>query len=486
VFEETGFDVSIYVRENEYIERVINDQRMRLYIIAGINEDIKFTTQTRKEIGDIKWHDVSSLPGYNGNLDKSARYAVHTNNKKYKFYLVTPFVAPLRKWIKNFKKAKQQGKARKNAALKVVMDQVTGDSEGEEEDNEYESSGDHTHDYTGVVPTNQQVHLEDSLKKLLGLGQQHKHDDWEVADRLSQSLPDPNRVQPIPFGAMPGMEMPSIYSQEQYNVVQAHLVQPSEVAGFAPHQGTSEQSDSEADAIEENSHKNDLISILVGKQSATKKKGKKKLGYGEVKLLRHTDNFTDDSTARPISPPPKKELVDLLLNPPKGNSPKLSSPAINTEGLLKLLIQSPSPRASDPGLEQVLSGKKPEKVVSPLNPDKQSLEDILRGAPPLPMQPQSQMLQSPHGNPNILENVLVGPPTRPPFSHTMSEHTFASRPAELQRTISAAPNPYAGSLLDILTQKPATSPNVTVPKSTPKSDASDKKSDLLNILLNNK
>jgi 8-oxo-dGTP pyrophosphatase MutT (NUDIX family) len=51
VFEETGFDVSTYIRSNEYIERVINDQRMRLYIISGINENIQFTTQTRKEIG---------------------------------------------------------------------------------------------------------------------------------------------------------------------------------------------------------------------------------------------------------------------------------------------------------------------------------------------------------------------------------------------------------------------------------------------------
>jgi hypothetical protein len=452
---------------------------MRLYIIAGINEDIKFTTQTRKEIGDIRWHDVSSLPGYNGNLDKSARYAVHTNNKKYKFYLVTPFVAPLRKWIKKFKKAKQQGKARKNAALKVVMDQVTGDSEGEEEDNEYESSGDHTHDYTGVVPTNQQVYLEDSLKRLLGLGQSRQDDDWAVADRLSHTLPDPNRVQPIPFGTMPGMEMPSMYSQEQYNPVQAQLVPSSEIAALSPSkdQELSEQSESETT---ESNHKNDLIGILVGKQTE-KKKGKKKLGYGEVKLLGQAENFADDSTARPKSPPPKKELVELLLNPPKGHSPKLSTPAINTEGLLKLLIQSPSPRASDPGLEQVLSGKKPEKVTSPMNPEKQTLEDILRGAPPLPLQPQSKMLQGTLSKGNVLEEVH---PTRPPFTHTMSEHTFGNRPAELQRTISAAPNPYAGSLLDILTQKPANSLNVSASKS--KSDPNDKKSDLLSILLNNK
>lgn len=69
VFEETGFDVSIYLRENEYIERKINDQRIRLYIISGIDEDVQFSTQTRKEIGDIKWHPINSLPG-NYNLNQ--------------------------------------------------------------------------------------------------------------------------------------------------------------------------------------------------------------------------------------------------------------------------------------------------------------------------------------------------------------------------------------------------------------------------------
>ncbi|KAJ3335945.1 mRNA-decapping enzyme subunit 2, partial [Kappamyces sp. JEL0680] len=51
VFEECGFDVSPYLRENEYLERKIYEQRNRLYMISGIDESVQFSTQTRKEIG---------------------------------------------------------------------------------------------------------------------------------------------------------------------------------------------------------------------------------------------------------------------------------------------------------------------------------------------------------------------------------------------------------------------------------------------------
>jgi 8-oxo-dGTP pyrophosphatase MutT (NUDIX family) len=51
VFEEIGFDCSPYLRENEYLERKIHDQNVRLYMISGIDESEEFITQTRKEIG---------------------------------------------------------------------------------------------------------------------------------------------------------------------------------------------------------------------------------------------------------------------------------------------------------------------------------------------------------------------------------------------------------------------------------------------------
>ncbi|KAJ2994279.1 mRNA-decapping enzyme subunit 2 [Globomyces sp. JEL0801] len=171
VFEEIGFDCSPYFREYEFVERVINGQKVRLFIISGIDENIQFATQTRKEIGDIKWHSIHSLPGYNNSdLDETSKYAVYTNNKKHKFYMVTPFIPALRKWIKKFKRAKQQGKARSRAKINVQMDHIVADSDDEDDSAVPNTNYGYSNDYVNaMVPENEQVHLEQSLKKLLGL-----------------------------------------------------------------------------------------------------------------------------------------------------------------------------------------------------------------------------------------------------------------------------------------------------------------------------
>jgi hypothetical protein len=418
--------------------------------------------------------------------------------------MVTPFVAPLRRWIKKFKKARQQGKARKNAALKVVMDQVENDSEDETEENESEFGGDHVNEYAGAVPAHQQVHLEDSLKKLLGLNMSSQHpDEWDYANRMSHSLPDPNRVQPIPFGTMPGMELPSIYSQEQYNPSHVPLVQPMPPGKYVQDRLVAdEQVESET---EDTKQRNSLLDILVGKQPHDKPERKKKVSkkeikiYGEINILKRDDSVSIPPP-RTASPPPKKELVELLLNSQPLEPTKPAIPAINTEGLLKLLVQTQSPRPSDPGLEQLLSGK---RQLSPLHPEKQSLEDILRGAPPLPIQRQTRPTMeeqrmtspriigaaSPRVNPGSTSsmrpdislqssNSASNRFEKPPLSHTVSEQIMMNSKPPLERNFSAGPNPFANSLLDILVQPPKNTSPLTP------GAQKDKQSDLLNLLLN--
>ncbi|KAI8912037.1 Dcp2, box A domain-containing protein [Powellomyces hirtus] len=91
VQEETGFDISPYLRENEYVERTIKGQRIRLYILTGVPEDTIFIPQTRKEIGDIQWHRLDDLPGWNKNV------VIASGEKRHKFYMVTAFVSGLPK-----------------------------------------------------------------------------------------------------------------------------------------------------------------------------------------------------------------------------------------------------------------------------------------------------------------------------------------------------------------------------------------------------
>ncbi|KAI9094939.1 Dcp2, box A domain-containing protein, partial [Phlyctochytrium arcticum] len=108
VYEETGFDITPFLRVNEYVERTIKGQRIRLYIVTGVPETTTFIPQTRKEIGDIRWHKLNDLPGWN--KDESALLAA--NIKRQKYYMVTAFVSGLRQWMTKFRKAKRQGKSR--------------------------------------------------------------------------------------------------------------------------------------------------------------------------------------------------------------------------------------------------------------------------------------------------------------------------------------------------------------------------------------
>ncbi|ERN08357.1 mRNA-decapping enzyme subunit 2 [Amborella trichopoda] len=91
VLEETGFDVSKLLKIEDYLEVVDGQQRVRLYIIAGVKEDTVFAPQTKKEISEIAWHHLDELhpTGY------------ETGNRAYKLklFMVCPFLLPLKAWI---------------------------------------------------------------------------------------------------------------------------------------------------------------------------------------------------------------------------------------------------------------------------------------------------------------------------------------------------------------------------------------------------
>jgi len=50
VLEETGFDISELVNDEEYLECRINEQISRLYIVPGVPLNTKFQAKTRNEI----------------------------------------------------------------------------------------------------------------------------------------------------------------------------------------------------------------------------------------------------------------------------------------------------------------------------------------------------------------------------------------------------------------------------------------------------
>ncbi|PGH19416.1 hypothetical protein AJ80_03916 [Polytolypa hystricis UAMH7299] len=114
VYEETGFDIReaglVQDEKNmKYIEIPMREQNMRLYVIRGVRKDTNFEPRTRKEISKIEWYKLSDLPTlrkakYNDNNNSQQQQLANAGNNANKFYMVAPFLVPLKKWIAQQKK----------------------------------------------------------------------------------------------------------------------------------------------------------------------------------------------------------------------------------------------------------------------------------------------------------------------------------------------------------------------------------------------
>ncbi|CAG8925474.1 unnamed protein product [Penicillium salamii] len=106
VYEETGFDVRAanLIKNDEDvkdIEVTMREQHMQLFVFRGVPRDTYFEPRTRKEISKIEWYKLSDLPTMRKNKQHDDGYAAANANK---FYMVAPFLHPLKKWIAQQKK----------------------------------------------------------------------------------------------------------------------------------------------------------------------------------------------------------------------------------------------------------------------------------------------------------------------------------------------------------------------------------------------
>ncbi|MFQ6646795.1 hypothetical protein Gotur_019864 [Gossypium turneri] len=120
VLEETGFDVSALLNKDEYIEVIFGQQRVRLYIIAGVKDDTPFAPLTKKEISVwmerisetlhlLESNDVDSLPAIIwlqeiawhriDDLQPATNEVISRGITGLKLYMVAPFLASLKSWI---------------------------------------------------------------------------------------------------------------------------------------------------------------------------------------------------------------------------------------------------------------------------------------------------------------------------------------------------------------------------------------------------
>lgn len=130
VYEETGYDVheAGLVKDEKdvkFIEITMREQHMRLYVFRGVPRDAHFEPRTRKEISKIEWYKLSELPTLKRSKQQDQGFAVANANK---FYMVAPFMHPLKKWIAQQKKLDTKTHAGTKQALQMEAEMSMDES----------------------------------------------------------------------------------------------------------------------------------------------------------------------------------------------------------------------------------------------------------------------------------------------------------------------------------------------------------------------
>lgn len=91
VKEEIGFDISPYLKTNDFIHMNFNEQSIKLFIVTGIPETTAFAPQTRKEIRGIEWHSIDGV--------MQARSPSNPKKSASKYWTITAFMPKLKRWL---------------------------------------------------------------------------------------------------------------------------------------------------------------------------------------------------------------------------------------------------------------------------------------------------------------------------------------------------------------------------------------------------
>lgn len=133
VYEETGYDIRAAglvpeTEEVKYIDIPMREQHIRLYVFRDIPMDTHFEPRTRKEISKIEWYRLSDLPAFRKKNHQTGNDAEVAKNAN-KFYMVAPFLVPLKKWVQQQKK-KDSERATSNQYLSQYADDGQTEEEG--------------------------------------------------------------------------------------------------------------------------------------------------------------------------------------------------------------------------------------------------------------------------------------------------------------------------------------------------------------------
>ncbi|KAG0219083.1 mRNA-decapping enzyme subunit 2 [Mortierella sp. NVP41] len=177
VWEETGFDVAERIRDEDYVEQTIKDQRIRLYIIKSVPENTVFEPQTRKEISKIEWHYIADLPTskpkpiekgtHSGRESGTERSNGIKNPSRY--YMVTPFVHKLKNWIITQRRSNKRNKGQHNQVAHLQSQGNDSSTSAGTHQQQPHSSNRHQAGVPAVSSSEARLDSE-VLKNMLGIG----------------------------------------------------------------------------------------------------------------------------------------------------------------------------------------------------------------------------------------------------------------------------------------------------------------------------
>lgn len=149
VYEETGLDLETEGlvpgdRNVKAIDVTMAEQQMRLFVFRDIPMDTYFEPRTRKEISRVAWWRLSDLPAFKKR--KGGQEQTQNAIRPNQFYMVAPFLAPLRKWVIEQKKLdSQRAPVQTQYEAAVSHDELpTEDDVGNESHGQFDTYGSDT------------------------------------------------------------------------------------------------------------------------------------------------------------------------------------------------------------------------------------------------------------------------------------------------------------------------------------------------------
>jgi mRNA-decapping enzyme subunit 2 len=208
VWEETGYDLKeaglvLPAEQMKSITVTMREQSMMLYVFRGVPMDTYFEPRTRKEISKIDWYKLTDLPTVRRKNQAQQQGTGQDLIKESSFYMVAPFLGPLRAWIKlQHKLDKQRARSGQYVAPPPA---ITDDEDLQAET--YEVTGDE-----GTVQAAAQP-LDDNFANLVArLGQNQPQ---ELAAQMQPSIDPAAELKKLlsvgggPSAPTPPVEAPS-------------------------------------------------------------------------------------------------------------------------------------------------------------------------------------------------------------------------------------------------------------------------------------